>query len=74
MKTYRVWFERTYTITEGFDREVKAENFAEAQTLGEDLARGFDLHCPDDCSETGGYGAGEFQIDDIQEIETQETP
>lgn len=63
MPKFRVWVEREYTITEGFDREIEAETEDQATDHARDLASQSNMDCPDDVSETNGGGeCGSFYI------------
>lgn len=64
MPKFRFSFERTYSITEGFERIIDAPSEAEAEAAASSLASEFNMDCPDDCSEiesgdtfVGGFSA-----------------
>lgn len=67
---FELKFSRTYTITEGFKRIIRAPSLAEAEAAAAKLASGFDHDCPDDCSEDEG---GHFETGDfIGEVSSAE--
>ena len=64
MPRFKFSFERSYAITEGFERVIDAPSHAEAAAAAANLCLEFDQDCPDDCSEierghteTGDFGA-----------------
>lgn len=64
MPKFKFSFERTYSITEGFDRVIEAPSFAEAEAAASNLAVEFNHDCPDDCSE---IESGDTEIGDFEE-------
>jgi hypothetical protein len=56
MPKYKATFVRNYTIQEGFEREIEAENREAAYQLAEAIAAEADENMPDDVSETGDDG------------------
>lgn len=65
MKSFKFNISRTYTITEGFEREFQAETLAEAQALADDCASDSNGDCPDDCNEDerGFSESGDFEAE-----------
>jgi hypothetical protein len=63
MPKFKFSFERTYSITEGFERVIEAPSFAEAEAAAANLAVEFNHDCPDDCSEieSGDTQIGNFE-------------
>lgn len=63
MPKFKVCFERTYSITEGFERIIEAPSQAEAEAAAANLAVEFNSDCPDDCSEieSGDTEIGDFE-------------
>lgn len=61
MPNFKFSFERDYTIREGFDRVIEAETLEEAQAIADRLASEFNMDCPDDCSESDGGEATDFE-------------
>lgn len=78
MPKFKVRIERTYTITEGFDRVIEASGREEALAAGANLCSEFDQDCPDDCSEDerGYTETGDFEVDKspLAAAETTEEP
>ena len=65
MAMFKFKFSRTYTITEGFERIIRADTLAEAQAAADTLAQEFNHDCPDDCSEDerGHTEIGDFDAE-----------
>lgn len=63
MPKFRFSFERTYTITEGFERIIDAPSEAEANAAAEIVASQSNMDCPDDCSEieSGHTETGDYE-------------
>jgi len=61
MPKFKFSFERDYTIREGFDRVIEADTLEEAQAIADVLANDFNMDCPDDCSESDGGSASDFE-------------
>lgn len=63
MPKFKFSFERTYSITEGFERVIEAPSFAEAEAAASNLAAEFNQDCPDDCEEieSGDIEIGSFE-------------
>lgn len=56
MPKFKFQFRRTYTITEGFDREIEAETAEEAQLLADAVAVEANSDSPDDvCEDERGF-------------------
>lgn len=63
MPKFKFSFARDYTIREGFDRIIEAPSLAEAEAAAANLAVEYNRGCPDDCSESGGGGATDFETE-----------
>lgn len=61
MPKFKFSFERDYTIREGFNRVIEADTLEQAQATAHNLAVMFNDDCPDDCSESDGGAASDFE-------------
>jgi hypothetical protein len=71
MPKFKFSITRTYTITEGFEREYEADSLEEAQALADAMAQECNMDCPDDCSEQeGGFTeSSDFEADLLRDAE-----
>lgn len=69
MPVFKVRIERDYVVTEDFTRYIAADDIDVARDLAAELALASDMDCPDDVSETGGGGAGDFCVMDLAAAE-----
>lgn len=65
MPKFKVTITRDVTTTESVEREIEADNRAEALAVAQDLASSFDSDCPDDATEdSSGYDFGSWTVND----------